>query len=144
MIQRVQQEDPYGCGVACVAMVSGLSYGEVRRLLGSSVARRLLGGGYGLTYYTLFDLLSHLGFACLNLWRTNQLNERPRDPWPPEPMADAHICSVSLPTGGHFVVWLRDGTVLDPARSGSFALNDYPHPPEQIIGIIPLPIHCTD
>lgn len=132
-MNHVRQEEPFGCGIACVAMVAGTTYAEVRALLGDWWTGRTR----GMTHYVVFELLSHLGFACINSWHTNQLNYRPREPWPPEPLADVHIVMVNVSGGSHFVVWLRDGTVWDPDRAGPQSLSDYP-PPSQVIGIIPI------
>jgi hypothetical protein len=133
LIQHVRQVDAFGCGIACVAMVTGRSYADVRALIEAWWNDR----PHGLTHYVLFEMLSHLGYATVNLWETNQLQYRPREPWPPAPFADAHIVLIPFPSGAHYVVWLRDGAVLDPAKDGAFTLADY-IPPRQVIGVFPV------
>ena len=121
-IEHVRQKEPYGCGVACVAMIAGVPYDDVRALLGDWWSGR----SSGMSHHVLFELLFHFGFAVQNFFRENQLRYQPRKPWPPDP-TPAPICVALTITaqGGHFVVWLEDGTVLDPLREGTRTLADY-------------------
>ena len=129
-IAHIRQKDPYGCGVACVAMVAGVSYEDVQALLGNWWNGR----DQGMTHYVLFELLSHYGFAVQNFFRTNQLRYQPREPWPPEPVAPVSVAMTVTAQGGHFVVWLEDGTVLDPLCEGTHTLADY-EGVRQVIGV---------
>lgn len=129
-MQWVAQDDPYGCGVACVAMVADKTYADVKALVG----RGWTGQNDGLTYYELFDLLSQLGFAVRGLRHTMEARNRPERLWPPDPFSDVHIVLVDGFESGHFVVWCRDGRVLDPARPGVYGLQDYEHV-AQVLGV---------
>jgi ABC-type bacteriocin/lantibiotic exporter with double-glycine peptidase domain len=131
-IRRVQQEHPMGCGVACVAMVTGQPYQEVAALLSK------WDGSKGTTHTTIQELLHHYGFAHSILYSTCQFTNERREVWPGLPFADAgHIVSVDSPIGAHYVVWLRNGVVLDPARDGYWKLSDYGRA-HHIIGVYPV------
>ena len=120
-IRWVGQEEPYGCGAAAIAMLTGRTYQEVVSELGDS-----------WTEHGLHDpesLLADMGYALARRYRVMQyhgiVNEE-RTPWPPEPFGDVHICQVyvSKPMA-HMVVMLRDGTVLDPVTPEPKRLADY-------------------
>lgn len=83
------------------------------------------------------DFLYRHGFAYQRIWKHHPgpvvkaeqnweeiYAERGRKPWPPEPWALAHLCTVET-SQYHCVVMLRDGTVLDPATSDPKRLSDY-------------------
>lgn len=87
-MNHVRQADRYGCGLACVAMVAGLTYAEVRGQIGgwfNAPERR------GVTHYVVLEMLGQLGFTYRFLWRTDQRTYEDREPWPPEPFAPAHV-----------------------------------------------------
>lgn len=121
-IGLVRQEDPNGCLVACMAMIAGLSYQDVRALF-----PRVAQGG--LTHYAFMDFLARHDFAYQFLFKFDQTNYAVRDDWPRAPWADAHICGVDAGRGGessHGVVLLRDGTILDPMADAPRRMSDYP------------------
>lgn len=118
-IRHVAQAEPYGCGVACLAMLAGWSYAEARRryvaIYGEKRAA-VLQTGAGVTYVEVDTVLAEAaGLAVARQWKPWADNPT-RKPWPCLPWADAHLVQVMVPSGGHFVVLLRDGSVLDPAR----------------------------
>lgn len=133
-VTLVRQTDAYGCGVACLAMVTGCRHEDVRawfRVKAWANARhdgRALAHGdpgyeaveahdfsrYGIDHFDTQRYLAEHGFASALKWQTPRLNET-RPAWPPAPFAPAHICQVLTVNGGHAVVWLPDGRVLDPA-----------------------------
>lgn len=140
MIAHIRQEDAYGCGPACLAMVTGRSYREVRdwfRVRAWQNARR---DGrtlddvvreavepqdfarFGIDHWEIERYLAEHGYACALRWKDVRLGEA-RTSWPPTPIAEASICCVQTVAGGHFVVWLRDGRVLNPA-GGETTLDD--------------------
>ena len=97
MIQRVQQEDRSGCVLACVAMLSGLSYAEVRSAwVGYSKRRewRLCCLGAGLTAGERNALVIRLG-VTIDASRIRIVNVQPG-------------------IGGHAVVVDDDGSIIDP------------------------------
>jgi len=119
-VKAVQQGDRFGCAVACLATVLGRSYEDVRSEIGDV--------GRGLTSDVWAEFLALQGYAVQHAYRTDQLTNQPRSAWPPRPWAPVHLCLVDAGgPGGHLVVMLGDGTVLDPAkRSGPWKLEDYP------------------
>lgn len=119
-IELVRQQEPCGCGVACVAMISDKTYDEVASLLGEWWSGR----SSGMTHYVIFELLSHYGFALRNTFRANHEKYRSNEPWPPEPKAYAYIASISRASGGHFVVWTGE-EVLDPMKDEPCTLDEY-------------------
>jgi hypothetical protein len=120
MIAHVRQQEPYGCAIACCAMIRGVSYAEVRAVFGSPER--------GFTHDAWHEYLARHGFATQHLYRVDQLARAEREPWPLAPWADVHLCAVDAGhgMGSHLVVLLRDGTVLDPATDAARCLGDYP------------------
>lgn len=112
----VQQEDAHGCGIACLAMVTGKFYGEVKREFAPFEK--------GLTWWETDSYLVDHGYAVARKFKHAAHRKESRE-WPPEPFGDVHICQVFTPAGGHFVVVLRDGTVLDPATSVQLHVSAY-------------------
>jgi hypothetical protein len=118
-ITHVRQEHPNGCGIACVAMLTGQTYTQARGLFGGEETER------GMTHYDWFEALARCGYAAQFLFQREQKIGRtpPREVWPLPPWAPAHI----VQTGNHYVVMLSDGTILDPAVSSApRRITDYP------------------
>lgn len=118
-IQLVRQEEPDGCLVACLAMVAGRKYANVRGWF------RDVSGG--LNHYQLFDYLWAEDFACQHVNQYSWATAKERSLWPLPLIADATICFVDGGRGGawtHGIVALRDGRVLDPAH-GERQFKDY-------------------
>lgn len=158
-ITHVRQLDQHGCGVACLAMITGHAYEAVRawfrcKAWQNAQARHDVPeqsfrdrweahdfGVRGMTDYDLGAYLAEHGFAYAlryaNLWQHGI--EHRRAPWPPAPFAPVHIVTVYQPTGGHYVVWLPDGRVLDPAGGETTigALHDV----QAIIGVCHMADH---
>lgn len=108
---------PYkmGCGIAALAMVSGKTFEEVRVLM--DLSHDWCKGGRGMTMYEVEQMLEPLGFSYQSRRLCqSRLGGTERKEWPGKPFAPLHIALVqNLPnTGGHFVVWLEDGRVMDP------------------------------
>lgn len=115
-MKRVQQEDGNGCPIACVAMLAEVTYQEARTQLG-----KWDGGLLGWEHLT--NLLKHYGFRHkVDFGYDRKTNKRPEN-WP-RPFAPFHVLCIETRAGGHYVVWLPDGTVLDPARSQVQNLDD--------------------
>lgn len=113
-VRHVRQEDPYGCGVACIAMLAGLTYAEARQAYSAQYGEdraAVIREGRGMVNVEADAVLARLGFAVARRHR----GVEDASHWPPQPWGSAHLATVLLPTGGHFVVVLADGSVLDPA-----------------------------
>lgn len=52
-------------------------------------------------------------------------------------IADVHYCSVRMPAGAHFIIWLRDGQVIDPALGWDRRLDQYEI--EGVWGVVKIP-----
>lgn len=128
-IEWVAQEEASGCGIACLAMVLGVDYETAVQLVPSYAA-----GRDGLTERELDEVLAEQGLAVARKWatyHTGRHGKRPapaRVPWPPAIFGEVHIACVTgrdSSATDHFVVVLRDGTVLDPADRRNCRLVDY-------------------
>lgn len=119
-INYVRQEDPYGCQYACLAMLIGKKYSDIRGELGPL-------GKHGCSYDLWKEVLSRNGFAYQFHWRFDQQTNKIRSIWPLPLWADAHICTVDAGQGdgSHAVIVLRDGTVLDPHSGPGKQFKDY-------------------
>jgi hypothetical protein len=125
-IHHVRQEDACGCGIACLAMVTGRTYANVKSWEGF-VGKDVRGEHSGLTYHDVMQYLTDHGYATALRFRyfpgCSDTGHHTRSPWPTAPYAPAHILSVNA--GRHYVVWLPDGTVLDPQSSEPRGLGEY-------------------
>ena len=129
-IAHVRQEEAFGCGPACLAMITGRPYREVRDWFKGPAWLNARHDGrelskqerevvelhdftrHGISDWEVRNYVANHGLASALL------------PGRVEPFADAHLCSVQMVNGSHFVVLLRDGTLLDPARDGVHSLDD--------------------
>lgn len=140
-VRLVRQEHSHECGIACIAMIAGLTIEQAReafdRVYPLSRKEKGFAVTQGITYVSVDAVLAELGFAVARLWKPAHWCEkvkqefRPRSEWPPQPFADAHLVQVTLPAGAHFVVWLRDGTWLDPA-----GVQAYPNDSIQFVAAV--------
>lgn len=103
----VRQEDPNGCLVACIAMVSGLTYGAAMDLVRPAFRD-------GLNSFVVDAVLGDLGFANLDRTMFDPKFNAKRDPWPVAPFAPVHVVHASMAGGFHGLVMLADGTIFDP------------------------------
>ena len=131
-IRHVRQEHTYGCVLASLAMLAGMTYAEVLAEYPWAIEKE------GVDLDTVsFDFLWRHGFAWQQVYPSHpETNRDPslpmaerralygRKPWPPEPWAPAHLCQV-VTSMTHAVVMLPDGTVLDPIDPASRRLADY-------------------
>ena len=119
----VRQEDAWGCGPATLAMLTGLTYREVRDEIDSQDAHGHDGdwSKHGVSHHTLDRFLISRGFYLQRIYR-HMATE-----WPPRPWSPHHFAQVEQPSRNtHFVVMEADGGVLDPMREGRFSLTDWP------------------
>lgn len=118
-IRWVRQEEQYGCVIASLAMITGKTYQEVRQAFTG------MEQGRGTDWTAMQAYLADLGYAVQ--WRfayCGYTNQKYTD-WPPKAWADVHICTVETALGGHSVIMLQDGSVLDPATPEVKRLTDY-------------------
>lgn len=134
-VRYVAQPNGYGCSIACVAMVVGMTYEQTETwFLARGLARERM--KRGLWDGIWLEALGRLGFSYVQRYRCNPLTNSPRDEWPCAPFAPIHICTADVVAGHHAIVMLADGTVLDPFKSErtSLAHADY-RQIDQIIGV---------
>lgn len=120
----VHQEDPYGCGLAVLAMLTDEPYDAVKTEVDSWEGEGHNGdwSAGGVTHYTLDRYLIARGFYLQRIYKDSGLSD-----WPPDPWAPVHFASVKQPSGNsHFVFMDVHGRVLDPMREGVFTLADWP------------------
>jgi hypothetical protein len=120
-VKWVRQEDEWGCGVACLAMLTGQTYAEVAATFTHSFVRS------GVDYIRCDSWLVERGYATARKFRHDH-NWHERTLWPPEPWGDAHLCCVDAiehSPRSHFVVMLADGECLDPLTPERKRLTDY-------------------
>lgn len=117
--RHVRQEDPSGCAIASLAMATGRTYAEVRA---GFPGRDFVESGISST--RVDEYLIRAGYALRKVTHYDPIAEEFREPWPPAPFADIHICEV-VTSRSHTVIMLRDGTVLDPLTTEPRRLADY-------------------
>jgi hypothetical protein len=115
-----RQEDTQGCAIACLAMVTGLAYRDVKAAW--PPAKDFAADG--ITHFELQQFLGDRGIPHLFRWRfelgLNRVGAQVvRSDWP-RPFAPVHIIGV----GAHDVVLLADGTILDPMTEARRHIND--------------------
>lgn len=111
-IQWVEQVDKGGCGIACLAMLLGVTYARIVEWAPEFC------GKCGLQDDQVDQFLSEHGYALQRVWEYREFDARKREIWPPRPFAQKHLCSVMQTNEdsiGHFVVMDGKGVVYDPA-----------------------------
>lgn len=135
-VKWVRQEDAFGCGVACMAMLMGCSYAEAKARYCAIYPNREALTTSGITGWEVDAVTAAYGLARARGWKW--VAESRGLPWPPPPSAFADLVMVVLPAGAHFIVRLPDGRVLDPARPGVWTLDDFADVME-VCAIVPAP-----
>ena len=121
----IRQRHSHDCAIASLAMVMGVSLDEARAAFERVYPGATAKGQAvteGITHWETDNVLAEEGFAICRIWCGAKGNRY--EPWPPPPFADVHLVQVVLVNGGHVVVLLRDGTVLDPAQDAPTTLAD--------------------
>lgn len=110
-VSYVAQEDRNGCLLACIAMILGVPYAEVRA---DFTARDVTRESFCITDADHY--LVDRGFAVARKYRPCNWNNTQRY-WPPAPFAEVHLCAVQATPQSpfHAVIMLSHGTVYDPA-----------------------------
>jgi hypothetical protein len=105
-IKLISQEDRSGCGIACVAMVTGKTYKEVREVWiangGDPWLLEAVGNGAGIRSDQIRELINELGTPN---------GVKPNIIIGSQPI----IRTIRGPMGWHFIVIDGDGDVFDPA-----------------------------
>lgn len=113
-----------GCLVACLSMVTGHAYDDIRSRMNELGLYFDVGEGRGgMTIQDVEFYLGDHGFSYALKYRWLGANH-PRPEWPTAPFAPAHICGMGG-AGRHGVVLLPSGDVLDPMHDAPRSLADY-------------------
>jgi hypothetical protein len=126
-IRWVKQDDPCGCALACLAMVTGQTYADVRAAWPDGFNFRTGGITHeDVTHYLGDRFIPYQLRYRFELGRNgvglDGKDERViRADWP-QPFAPVHI--LGMGSGRHDVVLLADGTVLDPMQEAPRHLRD--------------------
>ena len=136
---RIQQKHSRGCGIAALAMLTGKSYEEV-----ASYFDRIDFDKQGVHLRAMDDYRVDHGYAIARkyMWLGYFIESRAplRSPWPPVPFSDVHLCEVEVNENApmyHFVVMLRDGSIVDPLFEDKKNLGDY-FRVMNVAGIVPV------
>ena len=121
-VEYVESDEPSGCVIACLAMVTGKSYQEVKQ--GMRQYWKNEGSDNGTNDEAFEAYLAARGYAVQHLSHDYIPEDKLIEPWPPAPWAPIHTADVYA-DGGHAVVVLHDGTVLDPNDTGIKSLDQY-------------------
>lgn len=125
-MKYVAQEEPGGCLVAAIAMVTGLSYWRIRQMVEPSYQD-------GIHGVIANDVLAELGYAVMTRYRHRPHLKRDREIWPCPPFAPAHIVHLHATRGPHAVAMDAFGRVFDPWKVEREGLA---HPDYQAIDYI--------
>jgi len=121
-IEHIIQEDPAGCMIACLAMIRGVSYQEVKA--------EFYGGfeNDGITEGVAWDYLSAYGYTVI--YRRVHCSSNPAEGHLhlKQPFAPVHlVCVRDFANAPHYhgVVMLDDGKILNPRKNGVTELSAY-------------------
>lgn len=123
MTTWVRQEDSNGCGIACLAMILEKTYTEV-------LAEFTYFDGTGLDNHIVDEYLADKGYAVSRKykaahWNQPRYSNNPRKDFLGEPFAQIHLVQARIGDRNHYVVMLRDGTVLDPITPKPQTIDGY-------------------
>lgn len=118
-VKWVQQQDDYGCGIACCAMISGKSYDETK-----AETVNLYQGG--MDFQDLFAYLFEQGYFLRRFDKINLVTDETRKDWPVLPADRCIACVLANRESSlsHFVV-VEKGVVFDPADITIKSLDAY-------------------
>lgn len=137
----VKQEHMKGCMVATMAMILGKSYQETLALFPCSPD-----DNNGFSSFVGDTLLVEEGYAVARKYKTRTgYNNQKRAIWPPEPWCDIHWCEVMTAAGGHAIVMLGDGIIMDPWDPSRKSLRDPAYQQVNFVaGVVKLPSKDSD
>jgi hypothetical protein len=121
-IKYVAQKHEYGCSVACMAMITGLSYDEIERAFARDFSRGGLESNFSRAFICDHD------FSAMVVTPHGYSDIRASNRRVSRPFADVHFVSVRpFPdsTLNHAVVMDRRGRVFDPQTRGHRDLSPF-------------------
>jgi len=122
-IKLVKQEEPYGCVIACIAMILGKSYQEIKNELPPN---RGYGNKNGMISQDMISFLWQYGYIGLEFYKCESHSQRMMElnEWL-KPVGVFNKVSIYNEYGPHAILWLPDGKIFDPNREGIHSINDY-------------------
>jgi hypothetical protein len=123
-IQHIEQEEAMGSSLACIAMILGLTYAEVKTESEKHSDLRIHKYGHYRSYWQEWLYRHDFADQCYTPYDARTNLARPI--WPLALWADVHICSIKTETDTHLVLVKRDGTVYDPMRAEPSLWSEYP------------------
>jgi hypothetical protein len=116
----VRQEEIYGCSLACMAMILGISYKEIKAMWDPKY-----GATSGIAEFMRTSFLFTKGFISHTEFKCEAHTQRMRESeeWV-KPFAPVHIAGVNTLNGPHAVVWF-DEKVYDPNVPGEHKIQSY-------------------
>jgi hypothetical protein len=127
MVKYVKQEQKYGCVFACIAMILGKDYWEIRNDFPKGRFGKEWGVDEGIA--STFDGVSYMfykgGYSHHTVGEVIGYTQEKQEPeeWIKE-FAPVHIVSLVLNGYSHACVW-EDGIIYDPYREGIYKITDY-------------------
>lgn len=120
-INYIRQEDKYGCALACMAMILGISYKEIKNMWPEKY-----GTHEGVADFMQASFLFTKGYLNHTEYKTEAHTQRKRKPseWI-KPFAPMHIVSAITSNGPHALLWMSDRRVYDPNMRGIQKISDY-------------------
>jgi len=117
-----KQEEPFGCAIACIAMILDKTYQEIKSLLPHE---RGYGNRNGMTSHDYISFMWTQGYIGMTTYACESHTQKIRqyDEWI-NPLSKVNIVSTITENGPHALVW--DGRIIyDPNRDGTYLINHY-------------------
>lgn len=110
-MRYIAQQQPYGCAVAALAMVTDQEYNYVLRCFEPFIHMN-----EGLQESHIAEFLYQHGHAWQTIYRHYQWGfpNRERRLWPPQPWAPRHLIMVTALHGWHIIAMDAAGNIGDP------------------------------
>ena len=117
-MKRVQQKDAGGCGIACVAMIAGMTYHQIKSFFEEHIFSRKDKKPH-CRHYQLRKALEELGI---------QTEKQPFRHWRLIDTQAIVPINRQLDGGWHWIVFVRDGNrpyILDPGSGKNRRRHDF-------------------
>ena len=121
-INYVESDEENGCVIACLAMITGKSFQEVKQ--GMREFWKNEGMDEGTNDQAFEAYLAARGYAIQHFSHDYIPEDKLLEPWPPAPWAPVHCLDVYA-DGPHAIVMLHDGTIYDPNDTGMKSIDQY-------------------
>ena len=119
-IKYVRQEETYGCSLACMAMILGISYKDIKAMWDPKY-----GAKSGIAEFMRTSFLFTKGYIGHTEYKCEAHTQiiRNKEDWV-KPFAPIHIVGVNTSNGPHAIIWC-DGKIYDPNVQGIHDIELY-------------------